>query len=277
MRYESEGTLFYAYGLQLGIKLLLHGKIKHALPFLIVPVNYWRHLEYKLVWREADFCGADLILDVGSPKLLSIFLAKRLGARVVATDIEDYFVRKYGLLRRMERLTPERFQIAVEDGRHTSFADNTFNKIYAISVVEHIPGDGDKECLAELSRILAPGGRLLVTVPFAPVSKVEYLGDNFYWSGSSTQTDDGRVFYQRRYSEDDVRERLIRPSGLTLEKIVYFGDNILVKSEKELSDYLHPGLGPLHPLLSMLFHSKPSDSWQALKKPLGALIVLEKH
>jgi SAM-dependent methyltransferase len=43
------------------------------------------------------------------------------------------------------------------------FADGTFDKIIAAEVLEHIPDD--MGAMAELARVLRPGGRLAVTVP----------------------------------------------------------------------------------------------------------------
>lgn len=268
--------MLYWYGIKVGAKLLLHRRVQPALRLLIAPVNYWRDVEYQLVWDAANFRATDRILDIGSPKLLSLFLAKRLGATVIATDIEDYFVDTYRLLGKCERLSSNRFRVCVEDGRKLSFANGSFSKTYAISVVEHIPEDGDTQCVQEMARVLAKGGRCLITVPFAPVSRVDYQDANFYWAGSSQPGDDGRVFFQRRYSEEDLYSRLITPSGMRVLKIAYVGDKVLAGSQKEVSDYLHPLLGPLHPLLSQLLHTAPTSSWGKLKKPLCALIVLEK-
>jgi SAM-dependent methyltransferase len=268
--------MLYIFGMILGIKLLLHGEFKRSLRLLILPVNYWRDIEYRLVYEAMGFRGTDKILDIGSPKLLSLYLAKRLGAEVFATDIEDYFVRQYNTLRQVEGIPAGKYHIQVEDGRHLTFANDSFNKVYAISVLEHIPGEGDTECIKEIARVLSQGGRCAITVPFSPTSKVEYRGGTFYWAGSSTIGEGGNVFYQRRYSEDDLHNRLIVPSGLKVKSVRYVGDRILTNSTKELSDYLSPLLGPLHLLLSRLIHTRPVDSWADLRKPLCALIVLEK-
>lgn len=268
--------MLYNYGIKLGIKLLLRGKLKQSLRYLIKPVDYWRNLEYQLVYDEADFQSSDRILDIGSPKLLSLYLAKKVGAEVFSTDIEDYFVQEFSFLRQVENISPEKFNIKVEDGRNLSFDDDYFNKIYSISVIEHIPDDGDIECLKEIRRVLSKGGRCVITVPFSPTARIDYKKDDFYWARSSSTLEDGEVFFQRRYSEEDLFYRLINPSGLILKKLKYIGENVMINSKRELCDILVPATGPIHPLMSKLFHSKPVDSWKNLKKPLCALIVLEK-
>jgi ubiquinone/menaquinone biosynthesis C-methylase UbiE len=222
------------------------------------------------------FKKSDRILDIGSPKLLSLYLAEKIGAEVFSTDIEDYFIQEYSFLRQLIKMSEEKFHIGVEDGRKLSFEDNYFNKIYSISVIEHIPDCGDTECLKEIARVLSSGGRCVITVPFSPVSKVEFKEVPFYWSKSSTFLADGKVFYQRRYSEEDLYNRLINPSGLKLKKLKYVGENVMINSKKELCECLPQITGPIQPLLSKMLHSNPVDSWKNLKKPLCALIVLEK-
>ena len=269
--------MLVTYGLKVGGKLLLKGELKLAARYLGRPVNYWRNVEYRLISDAGRFRPGDRVLDIGSPKLLALYLAKVVGAEVHATDIDDYFVERLQTVANIEGVPAERLRLAVEDGRRLSFADDSFDKVFSLSVLEHIPDDGDSSCVTEIARVLVPGGQCYMTVPFWPQSRSDYVDDNeVYWTKHSVAAGDGKVFYQRRYSEDDLFERLIRPSGLTLKELKYVGEKVMVDSDHELSDRLPLLSGPIQPLLSMLFHTEPVDSWQALKKPLCALIVLEK-
>jgi cyclopropane fatty-acyl-phospholipid synthase-like methyltransferase len=217
--------MFYTYGVKVGAELMTQGQVKAALRHLIIPVSYWRSVEFSLVYGQADFQPSDRILDIGSPKLLSLYLAKKLGAEVYSTDIDGYFVKEYTTLRRLERISPEKYHVEVEDGRKLSFDDESFDKVFAVSVVEHIPDHGDADCLREVGRVLRPGGRCLLTVPFSPQSANQYRSrGSFYWSSSSTESADGSVFFQRRYSEQDLHERLIEPSGLRLRTLSFVGE-----------------------------------------------------
>ncbi|HEX6348735.1 MAG TPA: class I SAM-dependent methyltransferase [Candidatus Dormibacteraeota bacterium] len=264
-----------AYGLRVGVDLLRTGAVRQSLPFLIQPVNYWRHLEYGILCEALAPAAGDAILDVGSPKLLSAYLVEQAGATVWATDIEPYFLATYRAVRRVRRLPPGRLRLAVADGRRLPFATGAFDKAYALSVLEHIPGEGDSECVAEVGRVLRAGGRFAATVPFWPTSRSESKS-GFYWSQSSVESQPGQTFYQRRYSEADIHRRLVEPSGLRLRRLAYVGERVLVHSEHEVADYLNPLLGPVQPELSRLLHTAPTDDWRTLKKPLCALVVLEK-
>jgi SAM-dependent methyltransferase len=262
--------------MRLGVPLLRRRRLQRGLRYLVVPVNYWRSLEYRLALEEGRFGPGDRVLDVGSPKLLSLWIAEKLGSDVVATDIEPYFIEEYELLRRVRRVPPERLRLEVEDGRKLSYGDGAFDKVYSLSVLEHIPDEGDRECVQELARVLAPGGRCVITVPFWPTSRIDWRGDDFYWSGSSVDDASGRVFYQRRYSAVDLHERLIDPSGLRLARLRFVGDRLSAGANRELCELLPPVTGPLQPALARLMMTAPADDWRTLRKPLCALIVLEK-
>ncbi len=271
--------MLYFYGVRLALESIAGGRFsREALKNLIVPENYWRTLENRLTFDELGVSASDRVLDVGSPKLLSLFIADRLKAEVYATDIESYFVNDYAAFRRQRGIQDTRFHALEADGRHLPFPDGHFSRAYSMSVLEHIPERGDSECVKEIARTLAPGGVFVLTVPFAPVSAEEFKNpESFYWSGNSGEADGtSKRFFQRRYSERDLHERLILPSGLRLRKVEYLGDRVALSNGSEISRYLPPLTGPIQPLLSRIFHESPSASWTNLKKPLGALVVLEK-
>lgn len=266
--------MLYWYGLTLGLQALTRGKFS---PLLITPVNYWRMLEFRLVFDELNARPTDTILDIGSPKLFSLFLADRIGCEVFSTDIDDYFVEEYRFFQKIKRVPESRFHPVVADGRKLQFPDARFSKVFSISVIEHIPGEGDGECMQEIARVLAPGGKCVITVPFAPNGKTVYTQQQFYWSRfSATDPATGQAFFERAYSEEELHRRLIEPSGLKATRINYVGENVLTKSDRELADFLRPSTGPFQPLLSKLCLSRPVARWQHLKKPLCALLVLEK-
>jgi SAM-dependent methyltransferase len=267
----------YRYALRVGLHLLAARRLKRGLRYLVQPVHYWRGVEYRLIWNQAGFTPADTVLDVGSPKLLALYLAEKIGAQVTATDIDPYFLGEFSFLRRVRGLAESDLALQVEDGRSLRFPDDSFTKVFALSVLEHIPDDGDTACVREIGRVLRPGGMCLITTPFWPTSKAEFRRpDSFYWAGSSTTRSDGSVFFQRRYSEADLFARLIEPSGLELCALQFVGERIMVGSEREFGDYLPAPSGPVHPLLSRLLHTGPAGSPDQLAKPLCAFIALTK-
>jgi ubiquinone/menaquinone biosynthesis C-methylase UbiE len=254
----------------------VHGKLRHAIPYLLKPVNYWRTAEYRAVMCEAGFAKGDRILDVASPKLLSLYLAEQMGATVTTTDIDHYFVEKLQEVRKLRRIPEERLRIQVEDGRQLSFADQSFDKVYSISVLEHIPERGDIECIREIRRVLVDGGRCVLTVPFAKAARDEYRSGGFYWQRFSGAKNGRTTFYQRRYDEAALRERLIDGSGMKLERLSFIGERILTGLKREVADLLPDISGLVQPLLSRMLHTRPTESWRDLAKPLCAVLVLKK-
>ena len=58
----------YTYALEIGTKELVHGDFKHAIRHLVMPVSYWRLVEFQLVRDACRFVPEDRILDIGSPR-----------------------------------------------------------------------------------------------------------------------------------------------------------------------------------------------------------------
>ena len=81
--------------------------------------------------------------------------------------------------------------------------DDTYDMVAALDVVEHIPDD--KAALEGISRVLKPGGKLLMTVP----------AHQWMWSAHDVVN-----HHQRRYSKRDFK-RLVNESPLKLESIGY--------------------------------------------------------
>src|SRR5215207_11686373 len=87
------------------------------------------------------------------------------------------------------------------------FADGAFDRVIAAEVLEHVP-DHD-HALAELVRVLRPGGRLAVTVPrWFPERVCWALSDDYHAPAVS----DGHVRVYRR----SRLFRLLRSAGLSV-------------------------------------------------------------
>jgi len=264
------------YGFSLGVSLARRGHLRTALSYLIKPVNYWRTLEYEQTCVEADFAAGQKILDIGSPKLLALWLAETVGAEVWSTDIHPYFLEGSARACGARGIPIERLHLETQDGRKLTYADSSFDRVYSISVIEHILADGDSTCVKEIARVLRPGGRVVITVPFSPTSRDDHRRGNYYWAEAAAGDVVPGAFYERRYSEDDVRRRLIDPSGLRLRALRYVGETAPLPAGCQLADFLPNLSGPVQPLLSRLFHTTPTDDWRSLKKPLCVVLTLEK-
>jgi 2-polyprenyl-3-methyl-5-hydroxy-6-metoxy-1,4-benzoquinol methylase len=80
-------------------------------------------------------------------------------AKLVAADFSDSAV---ALARKILTGSPN-CEAVVEDIQALSFADKTFDRVFSLETLEHVP-DSDQG-LAELVRVVKPGGQLFITTP----------------------------------------------------------------------------------------------------------------
>ena len=71
--------------------------------------------------------------------------------------------------------------------------------------------------MAEMWRVLRPGGILHLTTNVGAVAGVTYVSDRRYGEASAA-TEDGRVFFERRYTEASIDSRLLRLPWEVLER-----------------------------------------------------------
>jgi SAM-dependent methyltransferase len=150
------------------------------------------------------------VLDLGCGFGRHAFEAYRRGAGVVAVD------RSADELRQVEAL----FAAMAAQGEAPSgslartvradllalpFADASFDVVIAAEVLEHIPDD--RRAVAEIARVVRPGGRVAVTVP-------RWWPERVCWalSRSYHEVDGGHV---RIYRGDEIARRL-GEAGLTV-------------------------------------------------------------
>ena len=111
----------------------------------------------------------DRMLDLGCGFGRHAFQAARLGAEVVAFDAGADEVRKvmdtFGAMAVGGELDPESARVGSVQGNALAlpFGDGSFDRVVASEVLEHIPEDD--VAMAELTRVLRPGGTMAVTVP----------------------------------------------------------------------------------------------------------------
>lgn len=129
-----------------------------------------RCIEYP--YAASMLVSGDNILDVGTvkaDKYWLIWLESLKDRNVFAVDF-DKPKRAYSKINFLQ-----------SDVRNIHFEDNFFDVIFAVSVIEHIgledsqvnkrdkpeiQDDGDVEAVKELTRVLKPGGRLIMTFPY---------------------------------------------------------------------------------------------------------------
>ena len=186
----------------------------------VMPLSYARCIEEPLTQILLDPEPHERVLDLSSPKLLALYQAGTGCRGVIASDIDKVSMDDVGAIR---AATETRFGLSVFDGRRLPFPDASLDAAYSVSAIEHIPGTGDSEVVAEMARVLKPGGRLVVTLPAHHEYFEEWVTTTFYWDEFTETGPDGRTFYQRRYDDDALRQRL-GTSGLDLVDAIYVAE-----------------------------------------------------
>lgn len=153
----------------------------------------------------------DRVIDMGCGAGRHAFEMYRRGADVIAFDqdadelsaVSDLFAAM-----RSAGEVPDGAEADTKQGDALSlpFADEEFDRVVASEVLEHIAQD--EEAIAELVRVLRPGGTMAVTVP-------RWLPEKICWALSDQyhQVEGGHV---RIYTRDELVAKLER-AGMLFE------------------------------------------------------------
>jgi SAM-dependent methyltransferase len=239
----------WAAGIGLALRTLRHEPVL-GLKRLALPVSYWRSFEFAYVWRQLALPAGARVLDLGSPKDLAAMLAHHRGYEVVATDILSEATRlsdRYARAQGLEGRGPGRVHSEVQDGRGLTFADASFDAAFSVSVLEHIPDDGDVMALRELVRVVRPGGLVVVTIPFDRAYRETFVNGTVYERSPAASES---IFFERHYDREALGTRLLSVEGAEVIDLRFWGEGA-VRIEAIL-DRLGPLRAPLSPVEALL-------------------------
>jgi SAM-dependent methyltransferase len=125
-----------------------------------VLAHFSRQWELPYVWANLGR-AAHRVLDAGSGLTFLPYLLAAAGATVTCCDHEGglELEERHGQAAALTRL-PVTFGSA--DLANLPYANASFDAVTCVSVMEHV-GTGRRAILGELARVLAPGGRLVLT------------------------------------------------------------------------------------------------------------------
>jgi SAM-dependent methyltransferase len=140
--------------------------------------------------------AASTVLDIGCGTGRHTREAHRRGATAIALDLDEVALK--GI---------DRCSVAIRaNGTRLPLPDASVTHVVLSEVLEHVPDD--RTMLAEAVRVLAPGGRLALSVP-------RWYPERICWALSSAyhQVDGGHIrIYRRR-----LLENLVTGAGLELD------------------------------------------------------------
>ena len=242
---DTHSLGIWAAGVGVGLRTLRKEPLL-GLKRLALPVSYWRSMEFAYVCRQLDQPAGARILDVGSPKDLAAMLARHRGYEVTATDILPEAImlsRRYASAQRLEGKGPGRVHSEVQDGRALTYPDGSFDAAYSVSVLEHIPDEGDSAAIRELIRVVRPGGVVVVTVPYDRGYRETFVEDAVY---ERKPVGSEAIFFERHYDRETLAKRLLTSPTADVVDLRLWGEG-MVRMEA-LLDRLGRLRLPLSPL-----------------------------
>ncbi len=147
----------------------------------------------------------DLVLDAGVGFGRHAFESARQGGRVVALDYAADEVigtrNTFAAMAEAGEIPADRYVGVLRgDATRLPFADGTFDRVVTSEVLEHI--QDDVAAIAELTRVLRPGGVLAATVPSWLPEKINWmLSDEYH----APKAKGGHV---RIYSATELKAKL---------------------------------------------------------------------
>lgn len=196
-----------------------HQRIRRQAP--VNPYEYYKVSEIDFVLHHLPKNGG-ICVDMGCGRsAFPSFLTAR-GYRVIAVELhwESLSVQQHLCgSHHGESLHP-----LAADFLNMPLLDSSVDAVTLISTIEHVPGDGDRQTVQRLARILKPGGGLIITMPVAARYREEWTAGTIGHVYAEALTHSGGQGFMRVYDPTGIQERLIRPSGLTLVRLAYFGE-----------------------------------------------------
>lgn len=230
-----------------------------------IEATHWWFVERRRLFasliRKAAIAPDATVVDIGTGTGANLRLLKQMGfAKVAGIDPSEdaaHWCAEKGL-----------GQVQAGDIRALPLADASVDLLLATDVIEHV--DDDKRAVAEIRRVLRPGGTALITVPAFP---------------SLWGLQDIKSHHYRRYRMTPFLQLLER-SGLVVESKFHFnyllfapiyaarqvirGLRIELGSENEVNNPL------LNRLLGLIFRLDVTTA-PFLKPPFGVSILALVH
>lgn len=197
---------------------------RNDVPYSSQMSEHWlRTWEYTGAIIETEVDSRMKVLDVGGTGTIFSYYLAIQGCRVTTVDIDGQKVEDAVKVSSAMNLGMDHRLVSITD---VDFMESEFDRIFCICVIEHLMPEDQKIALRKMARFLKPGGLLYMTFDVGFSAADHPIVD-----------------------EEQIRERYVGPSGLTL-----VGNTVYQFDANDLDVY-HPD----HTFGSLLL-VKPGDA-----------------
>lgn len=149
---------------------------------LLYPIpNHWWSRLYEYIWAKNFVEENDVCLDAacGTFHHFKFYLATKC-KEVYACDLDEEVTRKYSTLLSVRNVFGQaaylsvneiydKIRFSLNDITNLSYENEKFDKVYCISVLEHLPEDLIGQAFKELTRVLKQDGLLVLTFDYPDI------------------------------------------------------------------------------------------------------------
>jgi ubiquinone/menaquinone biosynthesis C-methylase UbiE len=173
---------------------------------------------------KSEALSGKAVLEIGCGMGTHAAMLARAGARLTAIDLTE---RAVATVTRRFEIFQLSGRIQHADSEQLPFADASFDMIWSWGVIHH--SSSTERCFTEITRVLKPGGRILVMVYYRP-SLVYYLhcgflrgvifGQLLYRSLQEIYTAASDGFYARVFTKKELQALLEPHYGQLMMSVV---------------------------------------------------------
>lgn len=187
--------------------------------------SLWRLIEYPWTTRALELRRGDTVLDIGSGTSTYPHMLAREGVNVVVVELDAKRVRWQQQKRQATvRASDGAFFPLVADATKLPFRTGSFQRISAVSSLEHIPDDAPVG--QEVGRVLAPGGIVAMSLPFTSSERTAFFAGirPFRRVARNAFVQEGKAgSFFRFYTRADIEQIYVKPAQATITSWRGFG------------------------------------------------------
>lgn len=124
-------------------------------------IDYEQTVRSQMVISMIDPKPEEVILDGGCGNARDLIQLAPSGCKCVGIDFSPNMIEE--AKKELATRNIQRVELEVGDLTNLRFSDQTFDKVFASEVLEHVPDY--RKAVSEMARVLKPGGTLVVTTP----------------------------------------------------------------------------------------------------------------